>query len=249
MPESKLNRITDAEPADSRWNWLYRLGGAGALLTVALLPIQIGVFIAWPPPGFQPTSSAVIGHFAVLHHHALLGLINLDLLLIVDQVLAIPIALALYIVLRRASESFMLLATALSLVAITAYLASNTNFSLLSLSDQYAAATTDAGRSLIVAAGLALMAIYTGAAFRVSYFLGSIAMIMVAVVMLRSNIFSRLIAWVGILASVIGLGLFVPRIGLYLAFLSLPFLVIWDILIARRLFQLGRGKPDGTAEP
>jgi hypothetical protein len=247
MPQSTLNQLADDETADPRWSWLCRLGGAGALLTVALLPVQIAVFIAWPPPGFQPTSSAVIGHLTVLHHHALLGLINLDLLLIVDQVLAIPIALALYVVLRRASESFMLLATALSLVAITAYFASNTNISLLTLSDQYAAATTDAGRSLIVAAGLALMAIYTGAAFRVSYILGSIAMIVVAAVMLRSTIFSKLTAWVGILASVIGLGLFVPRIGLYLAFLSLPFLVIWDLLIARRLFQLGRGNPYGTA--
>ena len=247
MSQSELNQASDAEIADSRWNWLYKLGGAGALLTVGLLPIQIIVFIAWPPPGFQPTLSTVIGYFTLLHNHKLLGLIDLDFLLIVDQVLAIPIALALYVILRRASESFMLLATALSLVAITTYLASNTNFSMLSLSDQYAAGTTDAERSLFVAAGLAMMAIYTGTAFRVSYILGSIAMIIVAAVMLRSNIFSRVIAWVGILASVIGLGLYVPKIGLYLAFLSVPFIAVWDVLIARRLFQLGHGKPDRAA--
>lgn len=247
MLPSELNQVTDAGPADSRWNWLYKLGGAGALLTVGLIPIQIIVFIAWPPPGFQPTSGTVIAYFTFLHSHKLLGLIDLDLLLIVDQILAIPIALALYVILRRASESFMLIATALSLVAITTYLASNTNFSLLSLSTQYAAGTSEAERSLFVAAGLAMMAIYAGTAFRVSYILGSIAMIIVAAVMLRSNIFSRVIAWVGILASVIGLGLYVPKIGLYLAFLSVPFLAIWNILIARRLFQLGHGKPDGAA--
>jgi hypothetical protein len=247
MLPSDLNQVTDAEPADSRWNWLYKLAGAGALLTVGLLPIQIIVFIAWPPPGFQPTSGTVISYFTFLHSHKPLGLIDLDLLLIVDQILAIPIALALYVILRRASESFMLLATALSLVAITTYLASNTNFSMLSLSARYAAGTSEAERSLFVAAGLAMMAIYAGTAFRVSYILGSIAMIIVAAVMLRSNIFSRLIAWVGILASVIGLGLYVPKIGLYLAFLSVPFLAIWNILIARRLFQLGHGKTDAGA--
>jgi len=247
MRQSDLNQISDADAADSRWHWLYKLGGAGALLTVGLIPIQIIVYIAWPPPGFQPTSNTVLGYFTLLHNHKLLGLIDLDLLLIVDQVLAIPIALALYVILRRASESFMLLATTLSMVAITTYLASNTNFSMLSLSGQYGAGPADAERSLLVAAGVAMMAIYTGTAFRVSYILGSIAMIIVAAVMLRSNIFSRFIAWVGILASVIGLGLYVPKIGLYLAFLSVPFIAVWDVLIARRLFQLGHGKPNGAA--
>ena len=247
MHQSELNQVTDDEPADSRWNWLFKLGGGAALLTVGLLPIQIIVFIAWPPPGFQPTSNTVIGYFTLLHNHKLLGLIDLDFLLIVDQVLAIPIVLALYVVLRRASESFMLLATTLSMVAITTHLASNTNFSMLSLSDQYVAGPTDAERTLLVAAGVAMMAVYIGTAFRVSYILGSIAMIVVAAVMLKSNIFSRFIAWVGILASVIGLGLYVPKIGFYLAFLSIPFMATWDILIARRLFQLGHDKPDGVA--
>lgn len=241
MPQSELNHVTDGEPADPRWTWLLRLGGAGALMTVGLLPIQIIVFVAWPPPGFQPTSSTVIGYFTFLHNHQLLGLIDLDLLLIVDQILGIPIALSLYVILRRTSESFMLLATTLSLVAITTYLGSNTNFSILSLSYQWAAARTDAERSLFVAAGLAMIAIYMGTAFRVSYILGSIAMIVVAAVMLRSTIFSRLVAWAGIFGSAVGLGLYVPKIGLYFAFLSVPFLALWNILIGRRLFQLAGG--------
>jgi hypothetical protein len=119
MPQSELNQVTYPELAKSRWNWLYKLGGAGALLTVGLIPIQIIVFIAWPPPGLQPTSGTVIGYFTFLHNHKVLGLIDLDFLLIVDQVLAIPIALVLYVILRRAGEPFMLLATTLSLIAIT----------------------------------------------------------------------------------------------------------------------------------
>ncbi len=34
------------EAADSRWNRLYRVGGAAALITVAIFPIQIVVYIA-----------------------------------------------------------------------------------------------------------------------------------------------------------------------------------------------------------
>jgi hypothetical protein len=40
MLQPELNQVTGAEPPDSRWNWLYRLGGAGALLTVGLIPMK-----------------------------------------------------------------------------------------------------------------------------------------------------------------------------------------------------------------
>jgi hypothetical protein len=231
---------------DSRWNWLYKVAGTAALITVAFIPIQMVLFIAWPPPGFEPNSNTVIGWFTLFHHHRLLGLIQLDLLLIVDQVLAIPIVLALYVALRRASESIMAIATALGLVAVAAYLASNTAFPMLSLSERYAAATTNEQRSMFVAAGQAMLALYSGTAFQVSYVLGSVVLVITAVVMLRSHIFSKATAYAGILSSVIGLGLFVPKIGLVLALISVPFLAIWDILIARRFFQLGQFRATET---
>ena len=48
-------------------------------------------------------------------------------------------------------------------------------------------------------------------------------------------------AYMGILANVIALGLYVPKIGVYISIFSVVFLWIWYILIARRLFQLGHG--------
>ena len=60
--------------------------------------------------------------------------------------------------------------------------------------------------------------------------------------MLRSTIFGKGTAYVGILAAVL---MFVPStagtIGLYLALSSLVPTAIWLILIARRLFRLGQG--------
>jgi hypothetical protein len=72
----------------------------------------------------------------------------MDLLLIVDQVLMVLVLLALCIALRRASQSFMAIALTAGLVGIAAYFASTTAFEMLSLSDQYAAATTEAQRSM-----------------------------------------------------------------------------------------------------
>ncbi len=237
MPESKLNQVTDAETADSSWNWLYKVGGAAALIIAVFIPIQIIVFVVWPPP------SAVIDYFTLFQNNRLLGLLDLDLLLIADTALFIPVFLALYVALRRASQSFMAIATTLGFFGMAAYFASNTAFNMLYLSDQYAAATTDAQRSMLLAAGQAMLAIYQGTAFHVNYVFGAVALLTISVVMLRSTIFSKVTAYMGILANVIAFGLYVPTIGIVLSIISVVFLEIWYILIARRLFQLGSGAP------
>jgi len=240
--QSDAQWYADGGIANSSWSWLYKVGATAALIVVAFIPVQIILFLAWPPPGFQPTSSNVIGWFTLFNKHALVRLLQLDLLLVVDQILGVPIILALYVALRRASESVMAIATALGLVGVSAYLSSNTAFAMLFLSQQYATATTEAQRSQFVAAGQAMLATYAGTAFQVNYVVGSAVLVMTAVVMLRSKLFSKATAYVGILASVIGLGLYVPRIGIFLSVASVPFLAVWNVLIARRLFQLGRPK-------
>jgi len=246
-PQAEGHQANDAGITDCRWSLLYKVAGTAALITVLFIPIQIIVFIVWPPPGYDPTPGTVTGWFTLLHNRRLLGLVDLDLLLIADEVLAVPILLALYVALRRAGESVMALATALGFVALAAFFASNTTFSMLSLSGQYAAATTDSQRSLYVAAGQAMMALYSGTAFQVSYMLGSVTTVMTSAVMFRSKTFGKATAYVGIAASVIGLGLYVPKIGIYLSVGSVPFWAIWNILIARRLFQLAPGMPGGEA--
>jgi hypothetical protein len=217
------------------WKSLYRVGGAAALMVVLLYVIQIIVLVVSPPP------NTVIGFFTLFHKNALLGLLDLDLLSIADYALFVPMFLALYIALRRVSPSFMTIATALGLIGIAVYFASNTAFEMLSLSNQYAVATTDAQRSLLVASGQAMLAIYQGTAFEVSYVLLVVAPLIISVVMLRSNIFGKVTAAVGIVANVLAVGLFVPAVGIFLSLVSVVGLLIWYILIARRLFLLAQG--------
>jgi hypothetical protein len=61
------------------------------------------------------------------------------------------------------------------------------------------------------------------------------------VVMLRGTTFGKATAVLGILANAIGLGLYLPAIGLFLALFSVVFLELWYILLGRRLLQLGQG--------
>ena len=92
----------------------------------------MGVFILWPPP------SSVIGWFTLFQENALVGLLNMDLLLIVDYLLLIGVFSALWASLRRANESLMAIALILQLVATATYLASTVAFEMLTLSNQYA---------------------------------------------------------------------------------------------------------------
>jgi hypothetical protein len=232
-----MNQVADAKTADSNWKTLYKVAAIAALISAVFVPIQVAVFIAYPPP-LAGTSG---DWFMLFQNNRLVGLVDLDLLLVADNVLLIPIFLALYVALRRASESVMATATALGLVGVVLYIATNPAFGILALSDQYGAATTDAGRAMFLAAGQALLATWQGTAFHVAYLAGSIAAIAIGAVMLRSNTFGRATAYIAIVGNAIGLGLYVPTIGVYISVFSVLFLEIWYILIARRLLQLGQG--------
>ncbi len=213
---------------------LYRLGGAAALLTAVFIPIQIAVYIIWPPP------TDPLDWFVLLQNNRFAGLVDLDLLLLVDQALLIPVFLALYALLRRIDQAWTTVGTILGLVAIVTYLGSNPAFSMLVLSNKYAAATTEAEQAMLLAAGQAILTMFEGSAFYAYYVLGSIAPIIVCAVMLRTTIFGRAIPYLGIVANVVSLCFFLPVVGLLFSLLSVLMLEIWYVLIGRRLLRLAR---------
>jgi hypothetical protein len=235
VSQTKRSQVTEAEPEDRRWNWLYKIGGAAALFGVAIIPIQLIVFIAWRQP------DTAIGWFTLFQDNKLAGLLAFELLLIVSVSVGIATTLALYIALRRVDEAFMVIALALGLVEAVAFMLARPTFEMLYLSEGYAAATTDAQRAMFLTAGEAMLANFTGTAFNLSINLFSSYFLIVSGVMLRSNIFGRVPAYMGILAAIFNWALYIPTIGLFLSILSVfPFLTIWNILVARRLFQLGK---------
>ncbi|MCL5611789.1 MAG: DUF4386 family protein [Chloroflexi bacterium] len=232
-----MNQVTNAETSDAGWRGLYRVGGVAALLMFVLTLVQSFIFVAYPPP------STVIDFFTLFQKNKLLGLLDLDLLLIVINILLILIYLALYAALRQFNKSYMAIALVIGLVGTTLFFASReATFGMLSLGNQYTAATTDTERAVLLAAGQALLAIYNGTAFDLSYVLGGVVILIFSVVMLQSNIFNKATAYVGI---VMGILMLVPptagTIGLFLSLISLVPTLIWLIPIARKLFQLGRG--------
>jgi hypothetical protein len=251
-----MNQVTHAETVDWDWKSLYRVGGVAALIAGILfrrnLGAEIGLFSQPKAP------DTVRDWFELLQSNRLLGLAYLNIFDLVNYALVGLMFLTLYVALRRVNKSYIAIAATLGLVGIAVYLASNTAFSMLSLSDQYAAATTDAQRTMLLAAGQAMLAMnrfsspgaHPGAGGYVSLLLIAVAGMMTSTVMLRSGVFRRAIAYVGMLASGFDLAYclafaLVPGVdGEMLAVLFIPaaglFLMIWHIMVGWRLYQLGR---------
>jgi hypothetical protein len=245
MHESQTN------PAESNRASLYGLGTVAALLIVFTALIEI--ILTFLPGGYA-SSETVLDWFSLLHNNWFLGLRNLGLLNIIMNLLGIPMFLALYTIHRKSQPVSATLAWILSLIGLAVFYATNQAFSMLELSRQYAAATSDVQRTLLAAAGQALLSIgesHTPGTF-LGFFFSELAGLLMSFVMLQGKIFNKSAAYCGIL----GFGLlfifevcssFVPawsQIVLIFAMSGGLLSMAWYVLIAWRFSQLrhdGRG--------
>jgi len=241
---------------DPAWKTLYRVSGVAALIAVFVFRRYLGAelmafrgFGLLAVPETMPVSSAE--WFTLLQRNTLVGLALLNVFDLIEYTLVGLIFLAVSTALWRTNRAILLVATICGLVGIIVYFASNQAFAMLALSERYGAATTDAQRATFLAAGEALLAINNpgaliqGTGTYASLFLVLLAGLIISIVMLRSNVFSKLTAVTGILANSSALGYFfvlafVPAMLAIPFIISAPFRITWYFLIARKLFQLGK---------
>jgi hypothetical protein len=260
-----MHPVSHAETFDPRWKSLSRAGGVAALIAGVLFRRNLAAEIGLFSPHKSPVT--VSSWFALLQRNRLLGLAYLNIFDLVNYALVGLMFLALYAVLRRANKSAMAIATALGLLGVAVYMASNTAFSMLALSEQYAGATTEAQRTTFLAAGEAMLALsrfgapgsHPGSGGYASLLLVAVAGMITSVVMLRSDLFKRATAYVGMLASAFDLAYclayaFVPAVDSALwAIVFIPaaglLLMIWHILVGWRLYRLGRPEGRMPARP
>ncbi len=239
-----MNQVANAESADSAYQNLYKIGGVAALIAAVLILGDVVVLAIYPQP------RKISDWFMLFQSNSNVGLLDLWGLEVSMYLMFMMMFLALYMVLRKINQSLMVIALTFALLGIGVFLATNNPFSMLSLSNQYATATTDAERSTLLAAGLALVSNTNQRAvggFNMGLLLVSAAGLMVASVMLQSNSFSRTTAFVGILAHGLSLADYLRQaltssaiVALLVILPNALFLVIWYVLVGRRLYQLGR---------
>jgi hypothetical protein len=230
------------ETVDPRWKDLYKIGGIVCVLAEIITILGIIAYIKWPySPGFDTTANI----FTLIQNDKLAGLIKLDFLLLLGNLVGIMLFLALYVSLKRVNESYALIALVLGLLADILIIPSRPIVEIFSLSNLFTTATTEAARSQYLAAGEALFSLFNGTAWYINTLLGGISFLISSFLMLRSKIFSRSTAYVGIITNIAVCGFIVPGIvGMVLLFLSLPGFLIWYIQLARKFFKLSQIKSE-----
>ncbi len=210
------------------------MAGWAALASVALTFVQVWILAQWPPP------ETVEGSFARFAHNPLLGLLSLDLLYIVNNLLVLLVYLGLYLVLRRRYPSTVTIGLLFGAMGMAAYMASNTAFEMLSLANASAAADAT-GQVALMGAGEAMLAVFKGTAFDIYYILGGITLFLFAGAVFASERFSRATGVWGLIAAAF---MMVPStagtIGMVFALGSLVPWVVFAALAGGRLLRLAR---------
>jgi hypothetical protein len=134
---------------ERKWALLYRIGGVSVALVVATV-LHTGVFFVTGLP------TTVIEWYALFARDAFLGLLAFELLPVIYVIFSVPVVLALYVALRRANSSLMALYLGLGAVGIMSFIVARPAFEMLSLGNSYAAATNEAERATLRAAGEAM---------------------------------------------------------------------------------------------
>ena len=247
--EPQLMGVPRLESSGGDWRGLYRVGGAAALASLLVVLLDIAATVLPGPATPEPGKGTVIDWFALLQSSWFMGIRGLGFLNVVNVALGVSLFLALYGAHRGTNGAYAALAAIVLFVGATIYIANNAALPMLALSGQYAVAASESERSALVAAGQALLARsedFTPGSFT-GFFLLEVGQIAMALVMLRSAVFTRLTAWAGIfgfvLLSVFTVwATFVPMFfeaAMVIAMVGGLSSMLWNVLVARRLFRLG----------
>jgi hypothetical protein len=239
-----MAQVTNTETDGSAYKSLYKLGGVAAWIVVALTLGEIVGFIFYPQPG------TVSDWFTLFQNNKVVGLLAFWGLEVPMYAMFALVFLALYAALRKANPGFVAIALAFALMGVAVFFATNNPFSMLALSNQYAAATTEAQRATLLAAGQAVLA-NTGqraaGGFNAGLFLVTIAGLIASSVMFQAKSFSKTTAYLGILAHALALADYLRQaltqsevIALLVILPGALCLMIWHVMVGRRLYQLGR---------
>jgi len=230
--------MVDAVDPDQKW--LYRVGGVSALvLGIAYIAI-IGLYVpvGAPPSGAEARLTYLAGKTTVWW--AILALS------VLTDFLFVPVALSLYLALKRINRNAMLLATAcVGLFVVLDLAVTWTSYaSLITLSGTYAAATNAVQRAVVVATANYPSAVLESKLLGVyAILVPAVGILMTSVVMLK-GIFSKTTAYLGLVSGILGI---VSVAGPFLVsslgaavIMSSVITTVWVLFVGYRLYRLGQ---------
>jgi hypothetical protein len=239
----------ESENAETQWRSIYVIGGIATV--IALIGVVADVLVGSATGGnLSALPQTAVDRFAEFQRTPLLGLYNLDLLNIINQIILIPAYVALYAAHRKTNSAYALLALVIFLVGTTIFVATNTALPMLELSRKYSAAPTESQKALFAAAGEAMLARGTHGSLGVfiGFLLPNVANLLMSLAMLKGQVFSRANSYIGMIGTTlmllyIVLVTFMPNVQAMATAFAMPgglLLIAWMIMYTIRLFQLAQ---------
>jgi hypothetical protein len=230
---------------DSSWRILVRMGGIASFLQ---LGCTLAIFIVVFTLGMRPATAEEA--FTLFQNGRLAGIVQNELFSLLIIALYLFSFTGVYAAFRRSrDEGFAVLLTAFVFVTVIITFANQSTFSLLHLSDRYAAATTEAERIQLLAAGEAVLAsdIWNSTGGYMTGILLQGAGVAISLLMLRHDGFRNITAYAGLVANALDLiqhlmhpfmaGSTIPGTILMIAG---PFYIVWYIMLGLDLLKLGQ---------
>lgn len=239
------------ETPDKQWNVIFKVGAVTTIIVLCgiFLDMIVGTITGGNVAALPQTAVERFGQF---RENPLLGLYNLDLLNIINQLFLIPSFFAICAVHRNSNKPLALLSLVLFLSGTIIFVTGNTSLTMLDLSHKYFSADSEGQKMLIAAAGEGMLA--KGEHGSLGVFIGfalpSLASLLMSFVMLNGKIFSRANSYLGIIGNslmviYIVIVTFIPGAeNMALAF-AMPgglMAMAWMIMFTVKLFRLSSRK-------
>ena len=239
------------ENIDKKWVNIYKVGAIATIIVLVgiVIDIIVGTFTGGNITELPQTAIERFNQFKVT---PLLGLYNLDLLNIINQIILIPSIFALYAVNRNTHEPYALVALIFFLVGSTIFVTGNTALTMLDLSHKYFATSSTEQKLLLAAAGEAMLA--KGSHGSLGVFIGfaipAFANVLMSCAMLNGRIFSRATSYIGIIGNLL-MGIYIimvtfsPAVEKMALLFAMPaglLVMTWMIMFTIKLLKLSKIK-------
>jgi hypothetical protein len=242
MPQSKPDGVVDVQTADAAWAPLYRIGAVAPWITLASYLTEVVVIILG-----ETYPATMADWFALLQRDKILGLLYLNALDTFSIALLGLMFVAVCVALRRVNPSFVAIAAFFALLGIAVFVSTRAAMvsGLLNLTDQYAAAATEAQRAQLLIAGDAIVSPTRATPQTTGFFFIAVAALIISLVDRRGETLGKAAAYVGILAALFTFVgdiclIVAPSIAGVLMPVGMLLWPAWWFLVSLALFRKGR---------
>lgn len=240
MSPSTDDRAAAASGAAANLKTLYVAGGVAPLVTLVFYLSEL-LLIPW-----DEYPATIEDWFALFQRSKVQGLFVLNALDIISIALLGVMFLALFMALRQVALGSMIIAAFFGLLGVGVFIVPRVAMlSLLPLSDRYITAASEVERARLLAAGETLASLGTPTPQTVGFLFMAVAVLITSLIMLRSRQFSKVTAWLGLLASLITFAdhvslVVAPALATPLMIASGLFWLPWWALIGFGLVRMAR---------